>query len=53
MNNGGDIKFANDNSQAIDSLRVAVDSLKQQSGNSSSAASLIVVKKVKTYRRTR
>ncbi len=53
VNNGGDIKFANDNSQAIDSLRVAVDSLKQQSGNSSSAASLIVVKKVKTYRRTR
>lgn len=53
VNNGGEIKFANDNSQAIDSLRVAVDSLKQRSGNSSAATSLIVVKKVKTYRRTR
>lgn len=54
VNNGGKV-LINDNAAAIDSLRNAVDSLKQKSakGNYAAASSVIVVKKVKTYRRTR
>lgn len=52
VNNGGTVKL-NDNRQAIDSLRVAVDSLKRTPQNSAAASSLVIVKKVKVYQRTR
>lgn len=54
VNNGGKV-VVNDNSKTIDSLRVAVDSLKSNSakGNYAAASSIVVVKKVKTYTRVR
>lgn len=52
VNNGGNVKI-NDNRQALDSLRIAIDSLKRGQGTSAAASSVILVKKVKTYTRTR
>ena len=51
VNNGGSVKI-NDNRQAIDSLRVAIDTLTRQP-KTAAASSFVLVRKVKTYQRTR
>lgn len=55
VNNGGNVTINGDNNRAIDSLRNVVDSLKQNTakGNYAAASSVVVLRKVKTYRRTR
>lgn len=55
VNNGGNVTINADNNRAIDSLRNVVDSLKQNTakGNYAAASSVVVLRKVKTYRRTR
>lgn len=54
VNNGGHVHI-DGNKQAVDSLRVVVDSLKQGASKTfaASASSVVVVKKVQTYKRTR
>lgn len=51
VNNGGSVKITADR-QALDSLRIAVDSLKSNP-KTAAASSVILIKKVKTYSRTR
>ena len=52
VNNGGTVTITS-NQAAIDSLRNAVDSLQMKNGNSFAGSSVVVIKKVKTYTRTR
>lgn len=52
VNNGGTVTISS-NQAAIDSLRNAVDSLQMKNGNSFAGSSVVVIKKVKTYTRTR
>lgn len=52
VNNGGTVTITS-NQAAIDSLRNAVDSLQMKNGNVAAASSVVVIKKVKTYTRTR
>lgn len=54
VSNGGNV-IIKERSESLDSLRMAVDSLKQNASNVNSAAasSIVLVKTVKTYSRTR
>lgn len=55
VNNGGNVTVNDNNKSEIDSLRRAIDSLSQKESRKSysAASSVVLIKRVKTYRRTR